>query len=59
MHIYRSSARLEAAKTRSSMQLDVNISLSRQMAVNAPYNLQWVSEESYVTNSLLPVTGNL
>jgi hypothetical protein len=49
----------EAAKTRSSMQLDVSISILRQTAVNSPYNVQWVSVENYLTKLALPVTGNL
>jgi type VI protein secretion system component VasA len=47
-----------SSKTRSSIQLDVHISISRQTAVNLPYNVQRVSIECYITNSSLPVTGN-
>jgi hypothetical protein len=41
------------------MQLDVSISISRQTAVNSQYKVQRVSVESYITNSSLPVIGNL
>ena len=41
------------------MRWDGSVSVSRQSAVNYLYNVQQVSVESYVTNLLLPVTGNL
>jgi hypothetical protein len=40
------------------MQLDVSISISRQTAVNSPYNVQLVSVERYVMNISLRVIGN-
>jgi len=41
------------------MRWDVSVSISRQSAVIELYTVQRVSVESYVTNLLLPITGNL
>jgi len=59
MHIQQSSVTLEAAQIRTSRQFHVSISILWKTAVNCPCNAQRVYIVRYVTNLLLPITGNL